>query len=138
MKHIARILFGALLGFIAMLGGVAVFSALAVWSPFSTGWWIEHPSVVINASEVLAFTPFVLATAFLMRRLFSTSPVLSAFISMVLAVLANDVADWTNPHELVSGMMKAWLITVSFVVGVPVAVWISGRIRFRAAPQLRH
>jgi hypothetical protein len=115
-----RVLVGAVLGWVVVCASVALLGLLAVWSPFPKGWWMHHMSVVMTDSEILALLPCIVLLGFLMSKLYRVRPVVSAFASLVIALLATSASPSADLETLRSSLR----FFAPFLLGTPLVVFL--------------
>ena len=132
MKHIARILVGAILAFASICLAVWFLGILAVHSPLLLAWWKTHPSLVFFASEAIAFLPFVALLGVTLAKLFATSPVpkatLKAMLSVAVALAVSYAGTLGDPQLLISTLRESSGLVLAFLLGVPAVAFLAGRM----------
>jgi hypothetical protein len=129
VNRVFRVLIGAFLGVVLMSVAVYVVRLLAASSPFPLSLWRTRVVVVLYASEAIAFLPIALVLGVVMTRIFASSRVTNAVISMAIALAIGFIGSLTEQQATLSSLAEMPGLAAAFLVGVPAVVLVLERLR---------
>jgi hypothetical protein len=130
VNNVARLALGAILGAAVLWACISLWGLLAVWiSPWSIAWWRHHPRIVTIGREVLAVAPGVGALGLCFGRLYRWRPVVSALISMSIAIPVIYSDALRTPELMGPALRLTWGFSLSFFVGPALIVYLLPVVR---------
>jgi hypothetical protein len=135
MRTLGRFAAGALAAFCLMWLSAFAYSLLMQRLPISRNWWDAHAAAIYGA-EIVAFVPFALGIALVLRKLFPRRAAASAFACTLVAAAAlffpTAVASYRYDVLWLTLRANADFI-LAFVVGAPLLVLVIQRWRTRSS-----
>ena len=120
---------GAFLGVVLMSVAIFFVERLASWAPFPLSLWRTHIVVVIYASEAIAFLPIALLLGVMMTKIFASSRVMNALMSMAIALAIGFVGSLAEQQATLASLVEMPELAAAFLVGVPAVVLVLERLQ---------
>jgi len=122
LKPALLVLVGAAFGYVAICAAAALFWLLAVRLPFPVAWRRSHADLVGLCYLGLALVPCVGIVGYALSTLFRRRAVLSALVSMTIAVYVAISYPSEDLHHLRHTVWTTWPLFACFLVGPPLVV----------------
>ena len=131
LNPFARILLGALCGWVLVAASSWIYGILivATWVPSPIPWWRHHVHLVWAGFQLIALLPCIAALGFLFLRLFKERPALSAFASMLIALLVSFGSTFLTPDLILPTIRLTWGFFTPLLIGPPLVVLLVERMR---------